>query len=99
VLYFIDSKIRNDQRAYDVRERAAHWQMIEDGIKSNKELLIRQLENSDESIAHMQSENDFQNTVKTMILKNHEAILRVDEHLRQCSGCHSHPSINNRGIK
>jgi hypothetical protein len=28
-----------------------------------------------------------------MILKNYEAILRVDEHLRQCVGCHSHGNI------
>jgi hypothetical protein len=30
---------------------------------------------------------------RLMTLKNYEAILRNDEHLRQCSGCHSHPKV------
>jgi hypothetical protein len=25
--------------------------------------------------------------------QNNEAIQRVDEHLRQCSGCHTHPPV------
>lgn len=31
---------------------------------------------------------------RSMIMKNHEAVLTIDEHLRQCSGCHSHPPVH-----
>ncbi len=30
---------------------------------------------------------------RAMISKNHDAILLVDDHLRQCMGCHAHPNM------
>ncbi len=47
----------------------------------------------DTVLMHMQAAVDGSTAQKAMILKNHEAILRVDEHLRQCSSCHSHPPV------
>lgn len=37
-----------------------------------------------------------QGQIKDLINGNHEAILTVDDHLRQCSGCHSHPRVKTR---
>jgi hypothetical protein len=29
---------------------------------------------------------------RAMVSKNYDTVMLVDEHLRQCSGCHSHPT-------
>ena len=44
--------------------------------------------------AAWQELRDRTNGNRNMIMKNHEAILAVDEHLRQCAGCHSHPKLS-----
>jgi hypothetical protein len=94
VLYYIDARSEAQDRNYDNRQRAEHWAKIEAMIQENRSLLHQALAtDSSDATRHFQAEADSDRSQRSMILKNYEAIQKVDEHLRECVGCHSHGEI------
>ena len=102
VIYAIDSKYRNDDRVYDRQERAEKWAQIIEVARTNQNIIIAAKnavarstsENSKEAISHYRAEADNYERLLGILQKTYSATLQVDEHLRQCSGCHTHPNVD-----
>jgi hypothetical protein len=102
VITMITYSIDRDQHAYDNRVRAENWGKMENGISANKELLLK-IENEMYGLPEQARQRaiisldqylrDSSDRERLMILKNYDAILKVDAGLRECSSCHSHPKV------